>query len=168
LYGTYARRHLHRLTDATASWFEHACDYVDMKWPRAAAKSRKLMAEALTTATMAMLADKRNRPNDELLRQALYGWAFNAPEQAAGEPPRDIASAITWIQRASRPVSAMRDLTLVRRVLDALALKLDGKPAAATTVARKRARSTTRSDTRSSGICCRRIQSIECSGLRRK
>jgi integrase len=69
----------------------------------------------------------------------LYGWAFNAPERAAAEPPRDLAGAITWIRRASRPVSALRDLTLMRRVLDALALKLDGKPAAATTVARKRA-----------------------------
>ena len=28
------------------SWFEHACAYVEMKWPRAAAKSRKSIAEA--------------------------------------------------------------------------------------------------------------------------
>jgi integrase len=123
----------------SVSWFDHACDYIDMKWPRAAAKSRKAVAEAMTTATMALLGDKRNRPDDEMLRRALYGWAFNAPERAAGEPPREIVGAITWIRRASLPVSALRDLTLVRRILDALALKLDGKPAAATTIARKRA-----------------------------
>ncbi len=40
---------------------------------------------------------------------------------------------------ASRPVTVLRDLSVVRDVLDALAVRLDGRPAAATTVYRKRA-----------------------------
>ena len=40
---------------------------------------------------------------------------------------------------ASRPVSSLRDLAVIRGVLDALTVRLDGKPAAATSVYRKRA-----------------------------
>lgn len=120
------------------TWYAHACAYVDMKWPRAAAKSRKSMAESLTTATMALFGPRRGRPADELLRRALYGWSFNPPQRAAGVPG-DVALVLAWAERASLPVSALRKPATVRRVLDALALKLDGKPAAATTIYRKRA-----------------------------
>jgi integrase len=121
-----------------ATWYEHACAYVEMKWPRAAAKSRKSMAEALTTATMVLFTPRRGRPDDEVLRKALYGWAFNPPQRAAGVPA-EVAEALTWAAKASLPVSALRETPTIRRVLDALALKLDGKPAAATTTYRKRA-----------------------------
>src|SRR5205823_5714910 len=100
---------------------------------------RRALADALTTITLAMFADKRGRPSEDELRRALYGWSFNTIERSAGGPPKEIAAAVAWMRRASRPVSALRDLTLVRRVLDALTLRTDGKPAAATTVARKRA-----------------------------
>lgn len=120
-------------------WLDHAMSYVDAKWPRAAAKSRKSTAEALTTVTLALLVIRRGRPEEEVLRRALYGWAFNAGRRAAGEPPREIAEALAWVVKSVRPVSALRDLSVTRGVLDALAVKLDGKPAAATTVYRKRA-----------------------------
>jgi hypothetical protein len=44
-----------------------------------------------------------------------------------------------WAERNSRPVSDLADTELMLDVLDAIARKLDGKPAAANTVARKRA-----------------------------
>ena len=62
------------------SCFEHACAYVEMKWQRAAAKSRKSMS-----------------------------------------------------------VARLRDLATLRSVLDALSRRIDGGPAAATTMYRKRA-----------------------------
>src|SRR4051794_7844168 len=34
-------------TRRNISWYDHAVSYVDTKWPRAAAKSRKSIAEAL-------------------------------------------------------------------------------------------------------------------------
>jgi integrase len=43
------------------------------------------------------------------------------------------------VSSASRPVSSLRDLAVIRSVLDALTVRLDGKPAAATSVYRKRA-----------------------------
>jgi hypothetical protein len=37
-------------------WYEFTGKYVDMKWPEAAATTRRGIAEALVTATSAMLA----------------------------------------------------------------------------------------------------------------
>jgi integrase len=121
------------------SWFDHAVSYVDTKWPRAAAKSRKSIAEALTTVTMALLLPRRGRPDDALIRRALAGWAFNTGRRTSGTPPTEIAEALAWVSGASRPVSSLRDLAVIRSVLDALTVRLDGKPAAATSVYRKRA-----------------------------
>jgi hypothetical protein len=112
---------------------------VDTKWPRAAAKSRKSIAEALTTVTMALLLPRRGRPDDALIRRALFGWAFNTGRRTAGPPPTEITQALAWVSHASRPVSSLRDLAVIRGVLDALTVRLDGKPAAATSVYRKRA-----------------------------
>ena len=44
------------------TWYEHAVDYVDMKWSRASANHRKSVAEALATVTPALLASDRGRP----------------------------------------------------------------------------------------------------------
>lgn len=120
------------------TWYTHACAYVDMKWPRAAAKSRKSMAEALTTVTTALLGPRRGRPANELVRRALYGWAFNPAQRGSGVPD-EIATALAWVERASLPVSALRGTPTIRRALDALAVKLNGSAAAATTTYRKRA-----------------------------
>ena len=120
------------------NWLEHACAYVEMKWPRAAAKSRKSMAEAMTTVTLALLANRRGRPDDESLRRALYGWVFSLAHRA-GAPPEDLSATLAWLAGASLPVGALRDMAVVRRALDAVSLRIDGTPAAATTVYRKRA-----------------------------
>ena len=58
------------------TWYEHAVDFVAMKWPRASANHRKSIAEALATVTPALLTSDRGRPGDAELRAALYGWAF--------------------------------------------------------------------------------------------
>jgi integrase len=93
-------------------WFDHAVSYVDTKWPRAAAKSRKSIAEALTTVTMALLLPRRGRPDDALIRRALFGWAFNTGRRTAGKPPAEVAEALAWVSDASRPVSSLRDLAV--------------------------------------------------------
>jgi hypothetical protein len=67
------------------SWLDHAVSYVDVKWPRAAAKSRKSMAEASTTVTLALVVGRRGRPEEPVLREALYGWAFSAGRRTAGK-----------------------------------------------------------------------------------
>ena len=121
------------------TWYEHAVAFVDMKWPRASAKHRKSIAEALTTATLALLATDRGVPGDEGLRRALNSWVFNRTRRESGEPPTDLAPAVQWLSSNTVNMTALTDPALVRKVLDALAMRIDGKAAAANTVARKRA-----------------------------
>ena len=90
------------------SWFDHAVSYVDIKWPRAAAKSRKSIAEALTTVAVALLLPRRGRPDDALTRRALFGWAFNTARRTAGKPSDEVVEALAWVSGASRPVSSRR------------------------------------------------------------
>src|SRR5690606_9766628 len=58
--------------------------------------------------------------------------------RAAETPPPDIAAALRWLEKASLPVSAVMDEDVLIEALNALTLRLDGEPAAANTVARKR------------------------------
>jgi integrase len=109
-----------------------------MKWPGLAAKSRRGTAEALTTITVALTEGHRKAPDPDVLRRALFGYAFNSAS-AARPVPGEITGALEWIAKASLPVSALEDPATVRTALNACARRLDGKPAAATTARRKRA-----------------------------
>jgi hypothetical protein len=123
------------------SWYAHACDYVDMKWPNAAPNSRRGIAEALATVTPAFPPNGAGgrQPTTEAIRDALYGWAFNAARRAGGGPPDGLAQVLAWIERTTLTLAEIADPVITRRALDTLARKLDGSPAAATTVSRKRA-----------------------------
>jgi hypothetical protein len=92
-------------TKAETTWYEFACQYVDMKWKLAAAKYRKDIARALTTATPALLDAGRGRPDDPAIRRALLRYGFNTKQRA--DPPGDVAEALAWIARHSLPVSAL-------------------------------------------------------------
>src|SRR5882724_1913994 len=80
----------------------------------------------------------RRRPPPGILRAVLYGHAFNA-RRRPGAPGPDMASALAWVERASLPVSQLGDPRVIRAALDGLCIRLDGSPAAATTITRKRA-----------------------------
>jgi len=125
-------------TQQRTSWYEFACVYVDMKWPGAAATTRRSTAEALTTATMAMLTSDRGQPPGQLLRTALRRWAFNSNRRNDPTCPDEIKRALQWVERNARPVAHLADPGVLRGVLEALASKLDGRRAAATVVNRKR------------------------------
>lgn len=120
------------------TWYEFACAYVDMKWDEMSPNSRRSIADSLATATTALLATKRGAPKPAQLRKALYGWAFNTKRREAGLPA-GLAPAIAWIERNTVPLADLDDPDTLRRVLNQLARKQDGQPAAATVVARKRA-----------------------------
>ena len=125
--------------EAGYSWFEHACAFVDVRWPRSAPRSRQSRADALATVTPALMKQEGGRPAPAELRQALYGWAFIRTVREAGPPPAHLADALEWLGLASLPLSALEDATVAHAALDALTLRADGKPAAANTIARKRA-----------------------------
>ncbi|MDQ2586029.1 tyrosine-type recombinase/integrase [Saccharothrix yanglingensis] len=121
----------------TMSWFRLACAFVDMKWPRAAATTRRTNAEALTTVTTALFTTAKGKPDDKLIRAALGRWAFNTSRRDQDKPDA-IAGALRWIERNTRPVSALADPEVLRPVLDALTVRLDGKPYAPSVVSRRR------------------------------
>lgn len=121
------------------SWYEHACAYVDMKWPHAAGKSRQGIAESLATVTPALLSTEKSRPNAAVLRELLYGWSFNTRRRAQGPPDDHLRRAERWVSANTLPVRQLADPVVLRPALDALALRMDGKAAAAATVSRKRA-----------------------------
>lgn len=128
-----------RSEPVAVSWYAHALAYVDMKWPHAAGKSRQGIAEALATVTPALLSSTKSRPSATTMRAVLYGWSFNARHRGAGPPAEHLVRAERWIVANSRPVTDLADPAVLRPALDALALRMDGRPAAGATVSRKRA-----------------------------
>jgi integrase len=72
-----------------------------------------------------------------VLRQALFGWAFN-PATRPLDPPPQIAAALLWAEAASPPVAGLEDTATVRLALAACARNLSGTAAAGSTQRRKR------------------------------
>ncbi|WP_369778313.1 tyrosine-type recombinase/integrase [Streptomyces sp. R33] len=131
----------------TPTWYEHATAYMLMKWPKASAKHRASIADALATMTPAFVPSSRGMPKAAVLRQALYAWAFRAVLAEDGtlrsrheveKPPEDIAVALAWIAGNTIKVTEAGRPERLRAALDALSKRLDGKAAADNTVSRKR------------------------------
>lgn len=120
------------------SWYQHARDYIEMKWKHSPGSTRRTLAEAMATVTPALVKDTKGMADVETVRTALYSWAFNVSRRDQ-EPPDDVAKVLTWFERKSLPTSALADRMQVRAALDALTKKLDGGTAAASTIRRKRA-----------------------------
>ncbi|MCQ8770854.1 tyrosine-type recombinase/integrase [Streptomyces telluris] len=128
------------------TWYAHARDYVEMKWPTVSAKHRASIAESLATVTPTLVKDERGAPTAHALRTALYAWAFRLVKDEDGRwqrrtdletPPEHIAHALDWIARKSLQVTDLDTPVVLRSALRALSLKMDGTPAAPNTVNRK-------------------------------
>ncbi|MFI6695940.1 hypothetical protein ACIBLA_30170 [Streptomyces sp. NPDC050433] len=68
----------------SATWYVHARAYVAMKWPDVSAKHRAGIADALATVTPALVNDSRGAPAPNVLRRALYSWAFRLAKDSTG------------------------------------------------------------------------------------
>jgi integrase len=119
------------------TWYRHARAYAEAKWPVLAPVSRRSVAEALVTVTIALTDKGPGAPEGTVLRTALFAWAFN-PATREASPPPEIAAALDWAERASLPVAELEDTATVRLVLAACARTLAGKAAAGSTQRRKR------------------------------
>jgi integrase len=120
------------------TWYAFALKYLAMKWPHAAPNTRNGINESLTAVTVALLDERPGQPPEDLIRRALRNWAFVLPGPDERDLPPDVANALHWVAKASRPLSDLGDAAIGRAVLDSLRLKLDGTAAAAETVRRKR------------------------------
>jgi len=117
------------------SWYQHMLNYLARRREGLSGNSLRSMAETFATVTPVLLVPGKGRPDDALLREALYGWAF----RNRADPPPSIAETLDWIAEHSRSLSDLADSDLMLDVLAALSRRLDGKRAAPNTVARKRA-----------------------------
>ncbi|WP_163552109.1 tyrosine-type recombinase/integrase [Candidatus Frankia alpina] len=124
--------------DASMSWYEFACAYTDVKWPRAAATTRRTLAEALTAITLCLVSTERGMPDGRVLRTALRRRAFNTALRDGDDVPDEMRDALRWVASHTRPVASLADPTTLRKVLDGLTIKLDGTPRAASVVTRWR------------------------------
>jgi hypothetical protein len=94
----------------SVSWFELACRYVDLKWPRMAAKSRTAMADALATVTPVMVVSERGRPDSTTLRAVLYGWAFHKTRRETVTLDGEEQTVLGWVRDNSLRITALDEL----------------------------------------------------------
>lgn len=111
------------------TWYQHAWDFTDARWPEHAAKGRVSLAEELTAVTPVLVKNQRGAPDPGVLRQALRKWAFNPPRRGTARPP-EADAALRWLAKASVRVSALEEARMVSKALDACSTKLDGSAAA--------------------------------------
>ncbi len=91
---------------AVTSWLEFVQDYVDMKWPQAAAKTRDSLTDALATVTAALVDEADQVPDPLVLRAALRQYLL--PPAARDLPrPREVEAAAGWLARRSVPLSEL-------------------------------------------------------------
>ncbi|WOX22728.1 tyrosine-type recombinase/integrase [Streptomyces solicathayae] len=120
------------------SWYQHARNYVELKWNHSPASTRRNLAEAMATVALALVKDTKGMSDHKAVRRALYTWGFNV-HRWKEEPPADVAELLTWVERKSVATSALSDRMLVRKALDACSRRLDGKTSSGSVIARKRA-----------------------------
>src|SRR5262245_29360642 len=113
----------------SVTWYEHACAFIDARWPRVAAKGRISLVEGLMAVTPVLVITGRGAPDPDVLRRAMREWAFNPQYRDTARPP-EIDQALRWLARVSMPVSALQEASVVSRALDACGRKLDGSAAA--------------------------------------
>lgn len=122
------------------TWWTWSQEFVDIKWTELAPTSRRSVASALTTITMAIYPPPATEdPSAREVRAALFRWAFNTSARLTTEPPATLEPAIRWLTRNSLPLASLNNAATLRAVVAAIARKQDGKPAAASTARRNRA-----------------------------
>jgi hypothetical protein len=125
---------------SSITWYDHARDYIDHRWPDLSAKGRLSVVEGLIAVTVVLVKqgkEGRGAPDAAVLRRALRKWAFNTVHRDDPMPEPESA-ALRWLAKASLPLTALDEERTVTKALNACARKLDGKPAAAQYYRRRR------------------------------
>ena len=83
------------------TWLSFAQAYVDVKWPRAAAKTRDSLTDALATVTAALV--DAAVPDARLLRTALRQYLL-PPAGRDLQRSEEVDRTVRWLQRHSLPL----------------------------------------------------------------
>ena len=70
------------------------------KWESASAKYRRAIAQALASATMAMLTGDPSMPESQVLRSALVNWGFNTKQRSMA--PGELGDALICLGATPR------------------------------------------------------------------
>lgn len=108
------------------SWLAFAQVYVDVKWPRAAAKTRDSLTDALATVTAALV--DAAAPDARLVRTMLRQYLLPPAGRDRPQPP-EVEATARWLVRHSLPVTELTSPHVLRSALEALTLTLDGNAA---------------------------------------
>lgn len=122
---------------SVATWYQHACNFADARWPKLAAKGRISLVEGLIAVTPVLVTSQRGAPDADVVRQALRRWAFNPPRRG-GPMPAGVEAALAWLAKASVPLAALAEPVVLARALDACGQKLNGSAASAEYYRRRR------------------------------
>lgn len=122
--------------ESKVGWYEFARDYLEMKWPEASPGHRKSLVDSLIPITVWMLKTQPSERDQKALRAALR-CGLN-PRRRDEEHPSEIERWLRWVQDNSRRVTELAEPDVLRRLLAALDLKLDGTRAAADTIRLRR------------------------------
>jgi len=117
-------------------WIAFCREYMAMRWPTAAAKTREGIADGLAAVTLALAEQEQKMPSPEDLRLA-FRWAV-IPKNAELDPPEELEDAYGWISEKSLLAFSLEDPEILRDVQYRISFKLDGTPAAGETSRRLR------------------------------
>lgn len=70
---------------AEITWYRHAVDFADMKWPGLEPGSRRSLADSLAMLTLALVDTQNGAPDYRIAFRALVNHAFNQPARETGE-----------------------------------------------------------------------------------
>ena len=118
------------------SFFTHAMEFAASAWKGSAAKSRVSIVETLSRVVPVPVRGLAGAPDPAVLRGALRKTLNQGSH--AGTLTDEEVKAVAWLEKASLPMSAFEDAATVCDVLDALAVNLDGRPAAPEYFSRRR------------------------------
>ena len=122
------------------TWYRHAIAYAELKWPRLAPHSAGQPGRRPGHRHAA--ADPGNRPPTARKGRCALpctGMPFNPHQRRSRAPDPGTVGTLAWLERVSLPVGPLSDPHVIRTILDGLCTRLDGSPAAANTISRKRA-----------------------------
>jgi integrase len=122
---------------SSVTWYQHACAFADVRWPKLAAKGRISLVEGLMAVTPVLVTSQRGAPDPHVLRRAMRRWAFNPPRRDTARPA-DVEAALAWLAKASLPLSALESPAALSSALDACGQTLTGSAASAEYYRRRR------------------------------